>query len=72
MKDEKKPLQLLQRTSEPDDQLLGNSKQGIPLAFVDLKMFTATDAIEVIVAEPVVVLPLVCELTYVPAPEGFQ
>ena len=62
MKDEKKRLQLLQRSSETDDQLLGDSKQCIPMVFVDLE----------IVTEPVVLLPLVCELTYVPAPEGLQ
>ncbi len=62
MKDEKKRLQLLQRSSETDDQLLGDSKQRIPMVFVDLE----------IVTEPVVLLPLVCELTYVPAPEGLQ
>ena len=71
MKDEKKPLQL-RRTSEPDDQLVGDSKQGVPVVFVDLETFTGTDAIAVIVARPVVVLPLVHELTYVPAPEELQ
>ena len=64
MKEEKKPLQLLQRTSETDDQLLGDSKQRIPVVFVDVDLE--------IVTEPVVLLPLVCELTYVPAPEGLQ
>ena len=69
MKDEKKPLQL-RRTSEPDDQLVGDSKQGVPVVFVDLETFTATDAIDEI--GPVVVLPRVHELTYVPAPRELQ
>ncbi len=56
MKDEKKPLQLLQRTSETDDQLLGDSKQGIPVVFVDLETFTATGAIGVIAVEEPVLL----------------
>jgi hypothetical protein len=72
MKDKKKPLQLLQRTSEPDDQLLGDSKQGVPVVFVDLETFTLMGAIDVIVAGPVVVLPRVHELTYVPAPRELQ
>ncbi len=72
MKDEKKPLQLLRRTSEPDDQLVGDSKQGVPVVFVDLETLTATDAIDVIVAEPVVVLPRVSERIYVPGPEEIQ
>ena len=67
MKYEKKPLQLLQRTPEPDD-----SKQSVPVVFVDLETFAAMGTIGVIVAEPVVVLPRVHELTYVPAPEGLQ
>ena len=52
MKYEKKPLQLLQRTSEPDD-----SKQSVPVVFVDLETFAATGAIDVIAAEPVVRAP---------------
>ncbi len=72
MKDKKKPLQLLQRTSEPDDQPLREGEHGFPVVFVDLGTFTVTDEIEVIVAEPVVVMPIVCELTYVPAPEELQ
>jgi len=67
MKYKKKPLQLLQRTSEPDD-----SKQSVPVVFVDLETFAATGAIDVIAAEPVVILPRIHELTYVPAPEGLQ
>ncbi len=72
MKHEKKPLQLLRRTSEPDD-----SKQSGPVVFVDLETFAATGALDVIVAQSVVaqsvvVLPLVCELTYVPGPDGLQ
>lgn len=54
----------------PDDQLLGDSKQGVPVVFVDLETFTATDAIDEI--GPVVVLPRVHELTYVPAPRELQ
>ena len=72
MKDEKKPLQLLQRTSETDGPLPGDSKQDIPVVFVDLETFTATGAIGVIATRPVVVLPRVFELTYVPAPEELQ
>ena len=67
MKHEKKPLQLLRRTSEPDD-----SKQSVPVVFVDLETFAETGALDVIVAQSVVVLPLVCELTYVPGPDGLQ
>ncbi len=72
MRNEKKLLQLLQRTSEPDDQLFREGKYGFPVVFVDLETLTATDAIDMIVAEPVVVMPLVCEVTYVPAPEEIQ
>ena len=54
----------------PDDQLLGDNKQGVPVVFVDLETFTATDAIDEI--GPVVVLPRVHELTYVPAPRELQ
>ena len=64
MKDEKKRLQLLQRSSETDDQLLGDSKQWVPVVFTDLEASTA--------AESVVLLPLVCEMFFVPAPEGLQ
>ncbi len=42
------------------------------VVFVNLETFTATGVIGVIALEPVVVLPRVCELTYVPAPEGLQ
>ncbi len=55
MKDDKKLLQLLQRTSDPDHQLF----RELPVV-LDLETFT--------VAEPVVVVPRVCELTYVPGP----
>ncbi len=70
MKDDKL-LQLLLGTSESDDQLLVEGELGVPMIF-DLETFTATDTIDVIEAEPLVVMPIVRELTYVPAPEGLQ
>ena len=72
MKNEKKLLQLLQRTSQPDDQLFREGERSVPVVFVDLETLTATDAIDVIVAEPVVVLPRVSERIYVPGPEEIQ
>ena len=71
MKNDNKLLQMLQRISEPDDQLLDDARFSTPVIF-DLEAFTATDTIDVIEVEPLVVVPIVRELTYVPAPEGLQ
>ena len=65
MKNEKKLLRLLQRTSEPDDQLFREGESSVPVVFVDLETL-------MIVAEPVVVLPRVFERIYVPGPEEMQ
>jgi len=72
MNDEKMLLQLLQRTTDPDEELFDNRGPGSPVLFVDLGSLNMTDAIDVIVAEPFVVLPRVSETIYVPAPEEIQ
>ena len=63
MKNEKKLLRLLQRTSEPDDQLFREGESSVPVVFVDLETL-------MIVAEPVVVLPRVFERIYVPGQQA--
>jgi hypothetical protein len=72
MKDEKLTLQLRRRTSESDDEFFHDSEPGSLVLFVDLGTLNATDAIDVIVAEPFVVVPRVSEVSYVPAPEEIQ
>ena len=72
MKYNKKLLQLLQRTFEADDPRFREFEHGVPMAFIDLGSFDEPETIDVIEAEPVVVMPRVYELTYVPAPEELQ
>ena len=72
MKDDKKLLQLLRRTSEAEEQYVREIEHGVPMAFVDLGTFNTPEKIDVIEAEPVVVMPRVCELTYVPGPDDLQ
>ena len=72
MKDEKMLLQLLQRTSENDDTFSSEHEFGSPVMFVDLGSLTVTDSIDVIVAQPAVIVPRVSERACVPGPEEIQ
>ena len=75
MKDEKKQVELLLRTSDSDDSFCPKGERGTPALLLEEprdKTEKRDDVIDVVEAETVVVLPRVTERICVPAPEGLQ
>jgi len=75
MKDEKKQVELLLRTSEPDDSFCPKGERGAPALLLEdpeVRTEERENVIEVVEAETVVILPRVTERVCVPAPEGLQ
>ena len=75
MKEQKKQVELLLRTSDSDDSFCPKGERGAPALLLEdpeVRTEERENVIEVVEAETVVILPRVTERVCVPAPEGLQ